>query len=432
MMMMDSDDDNSSITSSSSIRSDQMSVLGNDETELRKVVLHDDILDALYEKRGSTRENALSAIIQAFTNNLQYEFVEKKFASLLHPCLNSLKKGSSKEVCLAARVIGLLALTVGCGDKAREILDEATTPISQSLKSGSDPSKIVALLECLAIITFVGGDHPEQTEKSMQIMWQMVHPKLGSNVNAVKPSVAVITAMVSAWSFLLTTMQGWSLNANDWQNSISYLSTLLDKDDRSVRIAAGESLALIFEMGSLEKFSTENKGSADNSSDQEGNKSLTYLRGLRAKILHQVRDLAAEAGGKGSNKKDLNNQRNLFRDITDFLEDGYSPETSVKIGADSLCTSTWSELVQLNFLRHFLAGGFVKHMQENELLHEVFGFTPKKKNLQGAGHLNSSGAKRMFKSPNSIVNKARTQFLNKQRQMVEGRNVGQFVADGED
>lgn len=44
------------------------------------------------------------------------------------------------------------------------------------------------LLECLAIITFVGGSDPEQTEKSMQVMWQVVHPKLSSNVSIHVPA----------------------------------------------------------------------------------------------------------------------------------------------------------------------------------------------------------------------------------------------------
>jgi hypothetical protein len=33
-----------------------------------------------------------------------------------------------------------------------------------------------------------------------------------------------------------------------------------------------------------------------------------------------VRSLSAEAGGKGSTKKDLNSQRNLFKDVLEFLE----------------------------------------------------------------------------------------------------------------
>lgn len=103
---------------------------------------------------------------------------------------------------------------------------------------------------------------------------------------------------------------------------MSYLSSLLDKDDRSVRIAAGEALVLIFEMGAFEKNPVESKVSEDVST-QNGSKSresILHLHGLRAKIVNQMRILSVEAGGKGSAKKDLNNQRNLFKDILEFLE----------------------------------------------------------------------------------------------------------------
>lgn len=100
--------------------------------------------------------------------------------------------------------------------------------------------------------------------------------------------------------------------------SISYLSGLLDKDDRSVRIAAGEALAVIFEMGSLEKLCSQVKDTGGDST-QDG-KELVHMHGLKAKVLTQVRNLSVEAGGKGSAKKDLNSQRNLFKDILEFLE----------------------------------------------------------------------------------------------------------------
>ncbi|CAA3005318.1 interferon-related developmental regulator 1-like [Olea europaea subsp. europaea] len=362
--MLDSDDAASVSSSSSTMRSENMVFSNVEELQVDKDSLLDQYLDALFEKRGSTREKALASIIEAFNNSLQHEFVENKFATLLHQCLNSIKKGSAKEIALASRVIGLLALTIGPGEKAQEILEESLSPISEALKSRSEPSKISSLLECLAIITFIGGEEPEETEKSMQIMWQVAHPKLGPNVAAAKPLPAMITMVVSAWSFLLTTMDGWALNPKSWQESISYFSSLLDKEDRSLRIAAGEALALIFEIGSLEKFSAEAKGSSDISTDGEnGQRQLVYIQGLRTKVLNQMRNLSVEAGGKGSAKKDLNNQRNTFRDILEFLEDGYVPETSVKIGGELLNTTTWAQLIQLNFLKHFLGGGFVKHMQ---------------------------------------------------------------------
>ncbi|KAJ8539535.1 hypothetical protein K7X08_013787 [Anisodus acutangulus] len=426
-VMLDSDDVDS-MSSSSTYRS-EMIVLGAEEVQVDKEALLDQCVDALYEKRGSTREKALESIIEAFNSDIQHEFVEKKFATLLQQCLNSIKRGSSKEISLASHVLGLLALTAGPGDKAHEMLEESVSPITEALKSRSEASKISSLLGCLAIITFVGGEEPEETEKSMQLMWLVIHPKIGPNVATAKSSPPMITSMVSAWSFLLTTIGGLALNPKSWQGSISYFSTLLDKDDRAVRIAAGEALALVFEVGSLEKFSVEDKGSSDSSVD-EANKSkdVLHIQGLRAKVLNQVRSLSVEAGGKGSAKKDLNSQRNTFRDILEFLEEGYSPENSMKIGGDSLTTSTWRQLIHLNFLRHFLGGGFVKHMQENEFLHDVFGFRPKKKLLSGVEHRISGAEKRLYKSPNSVANKARTQFRNKQRMLSQDKNVGYYTA----
>ncbi|MBA0596007.1 hypothetical protein Gorai_012854, partial [Gossypium raimondii] len=377
---------------------------------------------------GSTREKALEVINAAFNFNLQCQFVENKFATLLHQCLNCIKKGSSKEISLASRTIGLLALTVGPGVHAQEMLEESITPLSQAFNSGSESSKIISLLNCLAVITFVGANGPEEIEKSMQIMWQIIHPKLGSNVIAIKPSAPIITTAVSSWSFLLTTMDGWRPSPKLWQESVTYLSSLLDNDDRSMRIAAGEALSLIFEMGSLEKFVAETKGYID-SSDLEGNKTkvrFSHIQGLKGKILNQARDLSMEAGGKGSSKKDLNNQRNMFRDVLEFLEYGYPPETTMKIGGVALQTLTWSQLIQLNFLKRFLGGGFAKHIQESEFLQDVFGFTPKRRNLVGYDHI-SNTEKRMYKSPNSVVNKARTQQLNKQRMLSEAMKIRKLI-----
>ncbi|XAR48420.1 hypothetical protein NMG60_11031242 [Bertholletia excelsa] len=412
-VQMFDNDDTVSVSSLSTTRLSNKMVSGPLEVLNNKESLLDQCIDALYEKRGSTREKALEKIVETFSGNLQHEFVEKKFVTMLHQFIYSIKRGSAKEISLACHAIGLLALTTGPGDKAQEILKESLPHISLALKSGSESSNILSLLKCLAVITFIGWTEPEEAEKSMDIMWQLVHPKMGSNVVATKHSPATIAAMVSAWAFLLTIMDGQKLEHKNWQESISFLSTLLDKDDRSIRIAAGEALALIFEGGNFEKFSPE----------------YAHIQGLRGKILNQVRNLSTEAGGKGSNKKDLQSQRNLFRDILEFLEDGYSPETSMKIGGESLNIATWSQLIQLNFLRHFLGGGLDKHMQENEFLHDVFGFVPNRKQLLGNEHHMSYHDKRLHKSPNSILNKARTQFRNKQRMLSQDRNTGHYAVN---
>ncbi|KAL0885448.1 hypothetical protein Bca101_009430 [Brassica carinata] len=352
----DSDDDTCSVRSFFTTRSERPDM---DEVHVHKDFMLDQSLDALYEKR----------------------------------------------------YIGLLALTVGHGDQSQEILGDSVTPLSQALKSNHEALKITSILECLAVITFVGGANAEQTERSMQIIWQMIHPKL---VVATKSSPLVITTVVSSWAFLLTTVDRWTLGPKILQETVTYLSTLMETDDRSVRIAAGEALALLFEMGTLEKFDAKAKGSANVSVQERSvsQEALINMDILISKVTNQVRDLAVESGGKGCAKKDLNTQRSLFKDLVEFLEGGVAPETSTKIGGASIETSTWCQMIQLNFLKHFLGGGFIKHMQENELLHDVFSFTPKK---IGGHSTMTNEEKRLFQSPNSAVSKARTQLMKRQR-----------------
>ena len=38
-------------------------------------------------------------------------------------------------------------------------------------------------LDCLAVITFVGATDLAETELSLKAMWDVIHPKSGSNVS---------------------------------------------------------------------------------------------------------------------------------------------------------------------------------------------------------------------------------------------------------
>lgn len=65
-----------------------------------------------------------------------------RFATFLYRCLNSVKKGSTKEVNNAFHVIGLLATIVGCEDKLSEIYRELLPVLSGALKSGPTTVKV--------------------------------------------------------------------------------------------------------------------------------------------------------------------------------------------------------------------------------------------------------------------------------------------------
>lgn len=331
-------------------------------------------LEQLYEKRGSTREAALSSIVQSYSLGYQYQFSEKNFSELLYQCLKSFKRGSAKESCLAVEALGLLAITIGCGENGHELYRESSPVLSEALNTESQPRKLKLILDNLAIITFVGGNELQETERSMQSMWHFMHSR--ADIKEAQ------SAAIFSWSLLLSTMDSWSLSYKHWRGAVPFFKNLLEADHESTLIGAKQALSLILELGCLEKF--------------EGDTSA----------MEEI-------------------------DVEKVSKDGFVPEISVKIGTQRLKVNTLPQQIQLNFLKRLLGSGFVAHMKENELLHDVFNFKPEKRksgrelyvverdevaiNLFVPDVRRENSFQRIHKSQNSIFVKARTQIRNKNR-----------------
>ncbi|KAK3127562.1 hypothetical protein QOZ80_7AG0575030 [Eleusine coracana subsp. coracana] len=411
--LLDSSDADS-VASSSTAVSDLSISYATEYINSQEFVL-DKYIDALYEKRGSTREAALSKLVDAFESFMLHGIVENKYATLLSQFNNSVKKGSTKESCLASRAIGLLAITLGAGSSSHEVMEESHPQLSKVLQSWSDAIKMISALDCLAVITFVGASDLAETEFSLKAMWDVIHPKSGSNVGTVrKPKAPLLAAGLSAWTFLLTTIGSWRINTDSWKEPIAFLSTLLEAEDRAVRMAAGEALAVCFELNLLDVSSFEDADVSSGATGGPKNKLFLDMQALKAKIAGLASNLSAEAGGKGADKKNLTDQRDLFQRILDFVKYGECPEESVKIAGkrDVLRVSSWCELIQLNFLKRFLGRGFLKHVQENGLLQDIFDIkTDTTETL-------SSTDKKIFRYGEE---KDRALKLNKDRRLAQAR-----------
>ncbi|KAF8013936.1 hypothetical protein BT93_I1715 [Corymbia citriodora subsp. variegata] len=379
-------------------------------------------LEGLF-KKGSIREDALTSIIQTFSQQIKHEFVEDNFATLLYRFLNCVKNGSPKEVALAFHAIGLLAMTTKCRDKAHELYEESVSLFSKALKP---PIKKYyhEMVNSLVVVTYFCADASVETEKSMQILWDFIHQEGGTNISEDADAISILVAAISAWSCLLSTLDGWRVNSKQWKGAIPYfLSLLKTNNNEALQLVACEALFLIVEIGSLHKFSDETKAYDD--------------------IAKLVRSTVCSINPT-------------------FIK--YSG--SVAVGRQRVILSTRSELIQLNFLKQFLGqGGFTTHMLGNELLRDVFEFInqegpsdtrldipereevvkqyllpgrkPKARDKARSKEIDLSFSSskdklvdhRMNKSANSAKNKARTQLLNKNRTLSEERNIGHFISE---
>ncbi|KAL8147077.1 uncharacterized protein LOC141707699 isoform X2 [Apium graveolens] len=371
-------------------------------------------LDNLFHKRGSIREEALTALINYLNNDIRLGFAQNNYITILSRCEISFKKGSAAEIKLAAQAIGLLALTVGPGDCANEIYNESLHLLSPALRSKSQP---IAILECLAIVTFVRDNDFDETERSMQVIWEYINKKFIE-----KDAASVVASAISAWSVLVAKIDHFRLDNNFWKVVIPFFLELLkSKYELSAEYAiyhpvVVEALALVSEKGSQHKFCIE----ADDNSD------------IRVHGVAEMKHDESAVDGKWN--------------VPELLKEYCCKQTSLKVGRNIFKLATSSEQKKMSYLKHFLGDGFKKHIVDNNFLHNVFNckieeyrgltlYVPEEKEVTAEiyipGDRDIRNRERLINnSRNSIMSKGKTQFRNKLRMIAQEKKTGQgFIHD---
>ncbi|CAL5032691.1 unnamed protein product [Urochloa decumbens] len=309
-------------------------------------------------RSAATREAAMAGIVGELEGyHLPLERLDIRCLTIFALAGVSIKKGTPTEARLAYRAAGLLLLTLRDGSPGL-LLDAAFPALSKAIQAPHDddvlPMLVAAAIDCLSVASFAGARHEEEARRSMDAIWRVIVPPARSRS---KTSPVLLAAAVTAWTFLLTTIvSATSAQRNagraSWSAAIASLVELLGADDRRVRMAAGEALAVCVELN----LTLNARGRGD-------------MNTLKAK----VSDLAVEPASKRADNSLLREQKELFSQIAAFLDHGEFPATSWEWNG-MMKVSTWARLVQLNFLRKFLGDGFLQHVQRNPLLNEAFSF----------------------------------------------------------
>ncbi|XP_034584627.1 uncharacterized protein [Setaria viridis] len=352
-------------SSSSSLQAPSFNFNPKDVTDPFELL--DMCVAALHDKRasGGTRESALASLAGALERVVPLdEATDGRPLVIFALCGASIKRGNAspafaKEARLAYRAVGLLAFTLLNGGST-EILAESFPMLARTLQlaPSMDPATVAAALHCLAAVTFAGALGPEEAERSLKTIWGVICPNPKSpKVISSKVRPHVVAAAVSTWTFLVTTAAVTDAQRKAdraaWNAAIASLAGVLEADDRAVRMAAGEALAVCVELNLTQH---------------------TPRKDMDA-ILARVSDLAAEAGGKGADKTLFVEQKDLFRQILAYMEHGERPRKALRTSSErreSIKVSTWAKMAQINFLRRFLAGGFLAHVKGNKLFKELF------------------------------------------------------------
>ncbi|KAK4739858.1 hypothetical protein R3W88_003555 [Solanum pinnatisectum] len=134
-------------------------------------------------------------------------------------------------------------------------------------------------------------------------------------------------------------------------------------------------------------------------------------------------------------------------DASKVLEDDYDKTSTLTLGRTRITIRTWSQLKQVTYIRRFLGYGFPNDMIKNEHLHDIFRFEPAttrecsddfelhKPEFEEvffrvfvAEVKRRDCKKRIFMSPNSVLNKGTTKLRNKHRSLAAQTKAG-FIPD---
>ncbi|XP_035513163.1 interferon-related developmental regulator 2 isoform X1 [Morone saxatilis] len=354
-------------------------------------------IDNLMDKSTKTRLAGLESLRQAFSSRVLYDFLTERRLTVSDCLERSLKKGSGEEQAAAATVFALLCIQLGGGDEAEEGF-KMLRPILTAILIDNSAS-IVARQSCaraLGMCCYVSAaEDGEDLIKSLALLesvFMSSYPNREGTLPTPKPGgPGLHSAALQAWSLLVTLCPASRLTVL-LDLHLPKLQACLQSSDVNYRIAAGETIALLVELG------------RDIEEEFEVEDSETLCQCLKS---------LATDGNKHRAKNDRRKQRSIFREVLHYIENEDFTEEKIRFGVESVYIDSWMRRRIYDAFKEIMESGVRHHLQFNPLLRDIFGLGPPLI-LDAAVKANkiSRFEKHLF---NSAAFKARTKQRNKVR-----------------
>ncbi|XP_072537649.1 interferon-related developmental regulator 2 isoform X1 [Salminus brasiliensis] len=354
-------------------------------------------IDNLMDKSAKTRLAALTSLRSAFSSRVLYEFLLERRLTISDCLERSLKKGGGEEQAAAATLCALLCVQLGGGVEGEEGF-KILRPILSSILIDSCAS-LSARQSCaraLGMCCYVSAsDDIDDLLKCMghlESVFVSAYPLADGSLPSVKAGTpALHSAALQAWA-LLCTLCPTSRIESMVNYHLPRLQACLDSSEVNFRIAVGETIALLYELGR----------DIDEEFEYEDCDTLCEnLKGL------------ATDGNKHRAKNDRRKQRSIFREVLHYIESEEFSDEKIRFGVEMIYIDGWMRRRIYDAFKEVLESGVSHHLQFNPLLRDIFGL--------GAPLILDSSVKasRISRTERHLFNsaafKARTKLRNKVR-----------------
>ncbi|EDW03093.1 GH11052 [Drosophila grimshawi] len=362
----------------------------------------DKALEQATEKSAQTRLQALQSICELLMHRYMPDYVDDRKMTVMDFVEKSVRRGKGQEQLWGARLAPLLVLQLGGEERMSKDMSQflLTTLLDKSVNYDARAKCCTAL----GLLNFVDCEDVGELVRLMQIFETIF---AGSYLRGDDKTPISVTAeagalhseALSAWGLLLTLIPSGdfvSLMTTGEHKfpSIKKFLGLLQSPHLDVRMAAGETIALIFESG---------RAHDENFMDEH-----------IAELCVAVKQLATDSH-KYRAKRDRKAQRATFRDVLRYLEEDISPEINIRFGQDALTLDAWSIHHQYSSLCAIMGPGITSQLQENEFIRDIFQLGPKPTNTGINGHVTTKQSKLERHLMNAAAFKARSVARGKNR-----------------
>lgn len=383
----DSDDDCESVKS---FASSVDSFMPDDNTE-DGIDYHEDFENKLLEsiegarqKGARARQACLLEVKKGLCRRYINDIIITRKETILDFVEKLLKKGQQEDRILSAAISCALCIQLGDGESLK--IFDTLKPILISLINDDSvsPSARASAASALGLCCFIGAEEMEDIADCLTALKVIFFKKVPADTSA---HITFANSLM-AWGLLLT-VASQSVVEEQIENCVPVICKLLELGGLNLRIAAGETVALMYELG---------------------RQSDVFFSGPVHKLYDLLRELANESG-RHKGKREKRQQKSSFRDIWKSVESKIPPDETIKFGMEYIQMTSWTWLRRYNAFKDALGSGTNTHLESNMLLREIFDLgIPVTKEMK-----QSKASKYEKQLMNAATSKTRTQKRNHRR-----------------
>ncbi|KAK1332667.1 LOW QUALITY PROTEIN: hypothetical protein QTO34_007350 [Cnephaeus nilssonii] len=375
---------------------------------------------------AKTRQGALENLRLALASRLLPDFLLQRSLTLADALEKCLKKGKGEEQAPAAALLGLLCVQLGPGPRSEELF-HGLQPLLVSVltDAAASPSARLHCASALGLGCYVAAADVQDLLSCLTCLEGVFSRSCSAGGSTAPANLhGLFCAALQAWALLLTICPSSHIS-HILDRQLPRLLQLLSSETVNLRIAAGETIALLFELA------RDLEGSRRDSGARAEKKATSSVKGrvraapcgaCRAQLRSHPRpapalqedltygDMDALCGAlrtlatdsnKYRAKADRRRQRATFRAVLHFVEGGECEEETIRFGLEVLYVDSWARRRVYTAFKDVLGSGMHHHLQvgrragrghqrvrcpraaltvlsaqNNELLRDVFGLGP--------------------------------------------------------